>query len=194
MIDHVVVDVEIKQTIEETPGGWDATDKLGVAVAVVYEFKTDRFRIFGPDDSDLMALRERLDRADKISGFNIWKFDFPVIYGLPGRLRVEHLRPKTNDILRRIWRDKGLDPDNFSKGHGGYKLDDIMQSTFGVGKIGDGASAPKWYKEGKLSKVINYCVDDVALERDLALFVERHGFVLGRDRTPVYLDNNNWSA
>lgn len=27
MIDHVVVDVEIQRTIEETPGGWDATDK-----------------------------------------------------------------------------------------------------------------------------------------------------------------------
>ena len=35
MIDHVVVDVEIQKTIEETPGGWDATDKLGVAVAFV---------------------------------------------------------------------------------------------------------------------------------------------------------------
>lgn len=32
-MDHIVVDVEIAHTIEETPGGWDATDKLGVAVA-----------------------------------------------------------------------------------------------------------------------------------------------------------------
>lgn len=31
-MDHVVFDVEIAKTIEETPGGWDATDKLGVAV------------------------------------------------------------------------------------------------------------------------------------------------------------------
>jgi hypothetical protein len=28
MLDHVVVDVEIARTIEEIPGGWDATDRL----------------------------------------------------------------------------------------------------------------------------------------------------------------------
>lgn len=50
MIDHIVVDVEIQKTIEETPGGWDATDQLGVSVGVVYEFKSDRFRIYGPDE------------------------------------------------------------------------------------------------------------------------------------------------
>lgn len=194
MIDHVVVDVEIKHTIEETPGGWDATDKLGVAVAVVYEFKTDRFRVFGPDNGDLMALRERLDRADKISGFNIWKFDFPVIYGLSGRGRAEHLRPKTNDILRRIWRDKGLDPDNFSKAHGGNKLDDIAKALFGIGKIAEGSLAPKWFQEGKIAKVINYCIDDVTLERDLTLFVEKHGFIIGKDGVPVYLNNDKWQA
>jgi hypothetical protein len=41
-MDHVVVDVEIAHTIEETPGGWDATDKLGVAVACVWDYTTWR--------------------------------------------------------------------------------------------------------------------------------------------------------
>jgi DEAD/DEAH box helicase domain-containing protein len=86
MIDSVVVDVEIQKTIEETPGGWEATDKLGVAVAVVYEFRRDRMRIYGPEDVE--ALRARLEEAERIIGFNIWKFDLPVIYGLPGRARV----------------------------------------------------------------------------------------------------------
>lgn len=27
-MDQVTVDVEIQRTIEETPGGWDATDKI----------------------------------------------------------------------------------------------------------------------------------------------------------------------
>ena len=54
-MDHIVVDVEIQRTIEETPGGWDATDRLGVAVACVWEYRTARMRVYGPDD--LAALR-----------------------------------------------------------------------------------------------------------------------------------------
>lgn len=186
--DHIVVDVEIQNTIEETPGGWDATDKLGVSVGVVYEFLTDRFRIYGPQDIE--ALRERLLKADRISGFNIWKFDFPVIFGLPGRERVEVLRPKTNDILVRIWHSLGLDVNSFSKMHGGWGLDVIMKNTFGVGKLANGAIAPQWFKQGEWGKLTNYCVDDVTLERDLTAFVDKHGFIVGKNGEVVYLNEN----
>jgi len=179
MQDHIVVDVEIQKTIEETPGGWDATDKLGVAVAVVYEFQTDRFRIYGHTPAELTALRARIMAADRISGFNIWKFDFPVIFGLPGRERVTALLPKTNDMLRRIWQSLRLDPDTFSKAHGGWGLDAVARGTLKApGKIANGAQAPIWYQAGRWGEVCNYCVDDVTLERDLTIFVDRYGYVV----------------
>ena len=179
MIDHIVVDVEIKKTIEETPGGWDATDKLGVAVAVVYEHKSDRFRVYGDTEVELLALRERLMRADRISGFNIWKFDFPVIFGLPGRERYEPLRDKTNDILVRIWRALKLNPDEFTKLHGGWGLDVVARGTLRApGKIANGAIAPIWYQTGRWGELVNYCIDDVTLERDLTAFVDKHGYVV----------------
>ena len=53
-----------------------------------------------------------------------------------------------------------------------------MRGTFGVGKIGYGGDAPKWFQAGEWAKVANYCADDVALERDLAVFMERFGFVV----------------
>lgn len=179
MLDHVVVDAEIQRTIEETPGGWDATDKLGVAVAVVYEFRTDRFRVYGHTQPELIALRERLMKADRISGFNIWKFDFPVIFGLPGRERVSALLPKTNDMLRRIWQSLNLNPDQFSKAHGGWGLDAVARGTLNApGKIANGAEAPRWFQSGEWGKLCNYCVDDVTLERDLTIFVDKYGFVV----------------
>lgn len=175
-MDHIVVDVEIQKTIEETPGGWESTDKLGVAVACVWEYQTQRMRVYGPDD--VQELRHRLIIAQRISGFNIWKFDFPVIFGLPGRERVEYLRGKTDDMLRRIWQAKNLDPDNFDKvTHGGVGLDAITSNTLSASKIGYGGDAPKWYQAGLIQKVVNYCADDVALERDLTDFVERYGYV-----------------
>jgi DEAD/DEAH box helicase domain-containing protein len=186
MIDHLVVDVEIQKTIEETPGGWEATDKLGVAVACVWEYTTQRMRIYGPNDVE--ALRERLLNADRISGYNILNFDFPVIWGFSkpdwksrvgcGDVKLK-LLPKTDDMLRRIWQALGIDLDNYvGKTHGSCKLDDIAGATLGSTKIGNGALAPVWYQQGLIQKVVNYCADDVAIERDLTDFVERYGYVI----------------
>lgn len=181
--DHVVLDVEIQHRIEDLPNGWDDTDKMGVACAVIYDFREDRFRVYGPNDVD--ALKSRLRKADRISGFNIWRFDYPVIFGLSSRERVEELRPKTNDILLRCWRSLDLSLDKFSSAHKGWSLDNICQSTFGKGKIASGEQAPRWFKEGEHARVINYCIDDVALERDLTIFVDTYGFVLNK----TYLQN-----
>lgn len=203
MMDHVVVDVEIQHTIEETPGGWDATDKLGVAVACVWEYQTQRMRVYGPDD--VPALRERLLMADRISGYNIFNFDFPVIWAVDkrtwlddvGRIGVENYRygmkrellRKTDDVLRRIWQAQGFDPDRWQLGMGGAKLDDVAGATIGARKIGNGADAPKWYQAGKIQQVANYCADDVAVERDLTDFVDRYGYVIvrgGQLRLPTW--------
>ena len=181
-MDHVVVDVEIAKTIEQV-GGWDATDKMGIGYAVVYEYKTDRFRVYGPEDAD--TLGERLLRADRITGFNIWNFDFPVIWGVaraewPEATEVRRaLEPKTDDILRRIWLALGLNPDVFEGStHGGWGLNAVVGATMKNAKIGHGADAPVWFQEGRHAKVIEYCIDDVALERDLGEFIHRNGYVL----------------
>ncbi len=190
-MDHIVVDVEIQKTIDETPGGWDATDKLGVACACVWEYQGQRMRIYGPQD--IKDLRSRLLRADRISGFNIFNFDFPCIWGIskPDWLTLSghvapnvadlqaELLPKTNDILRRIWLSLGLDPDRFDpKTHGGLSLDKIVNVLFGVSKIGFGGDAPKWFQAGQWARLANYCADDVALERDLTDFIDKCGYVI----------------
>ena len=187
-MDHVVIDVEIQRTIEETPGGWDATDRLGVSTAVIYEFASDRFRVYGHTAEELGELRARLLEADRISGFNIWKFDFPVIFGLPGRERVSELLPKTNDILRRIWLGLKLNPDEFTSAHKGWGLDTVSRATLRApGKIANGALAPKWFQSGEWGRLVNYCVDDVTLERDLTIFCDRYGYVMNETGRVVQL-------
>lgn len=182
-MDHVVVDVEIQKIIEETEGGWDATDVLDVSTAVVYEYATDRFRVYGHTNQELDALRMRLLDADRITGFNIFNFDFPVIWNIRRNEWSQSelakvLLPKTNDILRRIWLSSGLNPDEFSDAHQGVGLDSIARGTLGKRKIGHGSQAPKWFQSGQWGKLVNYCVDDVALERDLSDFIDRYGYVV----------------
>jgi hypothetical protein len=134
-------------------------------------------RIYGPDD--VPALRERLGKADRISGFNIFNFDIPVVFGLPRHGRVESVTPKVDDMLRRIWKSLGLNPDVFSDRHKGWGLDVVAGATLGARKIGYGGDAPKWFQDGKWARLVGYCVDDVCLERDLVDFVDRYGYVVG---------------
>ncbi|MEE9366481.1 MAG: hypothetical protein V3W44_07335, partial [Dehalococcoidales bacterium] len=95
----------------------------------------------------------------------------------------KRLLPRTNDILRRIWLTKGLDPDNFApRTHGGFKLDDVAGYTINSAKIGYGGDAPVWYQEGLIQRVANYCVDDVAIERELGEFVDKYGYVIDPKR------------
>jgi hypothetical protein len=190
---HVVFDVEIIKTIDQCSDGWNSTEEMGVGVAVVYDYTDDRYHVYGPEE--VAALREHLMSADIIGGFNIWNFDYPVVWG---RSKAEWagddalratLKPKTDDTLRRIWLSLGLDADNFNyKTHGGYGLDDVAGLTIASKKIGHGADAPIWYQRGLIQKVANYCVDDVAIERELCTFVERYGYVIDpatKKRLPI---------
>jgi DEAD/DEAH box helicase domain-containing protein len=167
MSDAIVVDVEIKKRIDEVPGGWDATDQLGVSCAVVYEFETDRFLVFDDREDSLQLLQKRIMRASDVIGFNTWKFDFPVIWGLKGRQRVTALEKTSRDILRMTWIALGLNPDEFTDRHRGWSLENLCIGTLGRRKTGQGALAPDLYKEGKWGELISYCINDVALTRDL---------------------------
>jgi hypothetical protein len=164
---HLILDIEIQRTIEETPGGWDATDLLGVSIAVVYDVGEDRYTIYGDSLQDRIDLQTHINRADRLTTFNGWKFDLPVIWGKPQPQRVMHLAHTSDDLLRRIWQGLGLDPDVFTKAHGGWGLDAVCKATLGRGKTGDGAQAPRLYQQGRWVELINYCLEDVRLTRDL---------------------------
>jgi hypothetical protein len=129
-MDHVVVDVEIAKTVESCTDGWNSTEEMGVAVACVWEYRTSRMRVYGP--LELTTLQDRLLAADRISGYNIWKFDFPVIWGIsregwtgrnsPHTDLKASLGSRVDDLLYRIWNALGLNPGEFSSLHKGWGL------------------------------------------------------------------------
>lgn len=191
-----VIDIEIRAEVGGELG-WDDTDKLGVAFCCVYDYAADRNRVFGGSAEELNELRALLCEADEVSGYNILNFDYPVIFGLSkDEWKVSAVRqqmiPRTNDILRRIWISLGLDPDHFvGKTHGGWRLDDVVRETLNSrGKIANGAQAPIWFQQGELCKVINYCLDDIALERELAEFVDKYHYVISRGGSRVIIQNS----
>ena len=189
MSDHIVVDIEIKTPIVEK-ADWERPD-LGVSCAVVYVYEEDRYRVYGDTPVALDLLRAVILAAGRVSGFNTFKFDLPVIWGVSRSQwpteEFASLLPRQNDILRRIWIAKGLDPDNYVHAtHGGVGLDAVVKATLGgPGKIGYGGDAPLWYQNGEWGKLVNYCLDDVALEKQLVDFVDRYGYIID----PVTMNN-----
>lgn len=215
--DHIVVDVEIANAVEDV-GGWGKTGSMGVGIACVWEYTTQRMRVFGAEDLD--ALKKRILEADRVTSYNGMNFDYPVIWGVDradwrdsneqqlvryadsDRMSsVSDVRAilldAHDDLLRRAWESLGLDPDKFvPKTHGGLPLAQVSIATLGAqaagGKTANGADAPRWYQEGQHARVADYCAADVALTRDLCDFVERHGYLLNKIDQKITLEH--WHA
>jgi hypothetical protein len=172
----IVLDVEIKKAIcgrgeEKLPGieycgGWGDRKGMGVAVVCTYDLETDLSRVFF--EQDLVELEDYLT-GKVTAGFNTWKFDLPLLgeHGMVNFVQWGYLEQHF-DALREIWIALGVDPDNWTPhGHGSWKLDNIMEATFGLKKSGDGAMAPIWWQQGNVRRVVDYCLRDVWLEAKL---------------------------
>jgi DEAD/DEAH box helicase domain-containing protein len=66
----------------------------------------------------------------------------------------------------------------------GYRLslDRLAEHTLKVQKDGDGLLALRWFKEGRMDKLTDYCRKDVAITRDLLLFGLRQRYLLFRNK------------
>ena len=74
------------------------------------------------------------------------------------------------------------------------KLESIARPTLGAGKSADGLQALKWYKEGKLDKIIEYCKVDVEVTRDIYLFALENCKLHYDSRSGIKTINIDWSA
>lgn len=88
-VDHIVLDVEIAKPIEECSDEWNSTDEMGVGVAVVYEYNSNRYCVYGPED--VGDLRERITQATRVTGYNSMMFDLPVVFGIAKAFRQRHV-------------------------------------------------------------------------------------------------------
>lgn len=190
----VVFDAEIKKRIEDCSRGWNSHDEMGISVLVIFDYRTMRYRVF--DDRNSEEAISLLWNADKAVGFNTVNFDWKLIRAtypamildgqpepITHRFKGFGRRSQDFDILREIWLSLGLNPNIFKpETHGGYKLDDVAFETIGMRKSGDGAKAPVLYQEGRFAELVDYCIEDVRIERTLFEFAARYGYVVRNGR------------
>jgi DEAD/DEAH box helicase domain-containing protein len=162
----LIFDIETQRSAEEV-GGWQNAHRMGIALAVVFDVRRQSFRAYREHEVHRLLLD--LVMADRVVGFNIDRFDLKV---LAGYTEWSLSRIRTLDILSEIRRRVGF---RLSLAH-------LAEANFGEAKTADGLQSLRWWKEGRLDLIEDYCRKDVDLARRLyALGIERR-YLLYRDR------------
>ena len=160
-------DLETQKSADEV-GGWDNIHKMGLAVGVVWDSVNQDYFVY--EKKDVKKLVEKLRAADLVVGFNVNGFDYTVLQPYSD---FDLQEINTFDMLIDI--NKLL---NFR-----LSLNHLAQHTLNAKKSADGLISLKWYKEGKIEKIIQYCKQDVEITRDLFLFGEENGFINYQSRS-----------
>ena len=158
----LVLDIETQNSFDDVGGRQNLKD-LKVSLVGVYSYLDDKFSAF--KEEELIELEKMLKDADLVIGFNIKGFDFPVLKKYFNSINLD--RVPTSDILEDVRNNLGFR----------VSLNNVAQSTLGVGKSGDGLKAIEYFKMGDFDSLAKYCLDDVRITRDLYDHGKQNGFI-----------------
>lgn len=165
----VYFDLETQKSAAEV-GGWRNARDMGMSVGVTYSTRRGGYKVYSePMVDDLL---EELQRADLIVGFNILGFDYEVLHGYT-----------IFDLKQLPALDLMIDLQNIVNHR--LSLDAVASATFGVEKTADGLQAIRWFKEGNLPPIAEYCCYDVKLTRMIHEFGGTHKRVFYQTRSGV---------
>lgn len=153
---------------------------LEVTVVGVYDSATKKLTGYYKDE--LHKLWPLMESADLLVGYNSDHFDIPI---LNKYYAGDLTKFKSVDLLKEIKNVLGRR----------LKLDGIAEATLGKKKSGNGLEAVEWWKQGLKEKVMQYCLDDVAITDELYRFAMKHKKLKYKDYDGVRdikLDTSKW--
>ena len=154
----VVLDLETQRSFKEV--GKQNLHKLGVSVVGTYDYLTQAYESY--EEKDILRLDKRLREADLLIGFNVRRFDLPVL--APYLFTpIENLA--VLDLLEAVEK---------ARGHRA-SLDSIAKPTLKLHKSGTGEDALTLFREGKMEELKRYCLDDVKLTKGVYDYGLTHG-------------------
>lgn len=166
MAERLVLDLETQREFSEVEGR--KPELLGISVVGVYSYEENRYDAYlEPDVS--VKLAPRLQAAELLIGFNIRRFDLPV---LQPYLSYPILNLPVLDIMEEIVKNLGHR----------LSLDSLAKATLGRGKSGHGLEALRWFKEGRFDLITKYCLDDVKLTKELYDYGKQNGRLFATSR------------
>lgn len=166
MANIVYFDLETQRSAAEV-GGWSKKREMKMSVGVTFSTAAGTYKIY--DEEHVQDLIKELMRADLVIGFNILNFDYQV---LEGYTPLDLAQTPTLDLMVDL---------EAVLGHR-LSLDAIAKTTLNAPKIADGLQALKWWKEGRLMDIAEYCCFDVKITKEVHEYGKARGEVLYTDR------------
>ncbi len=174
----VTFDIETANWMDEVGSGNPAD--LSIAVVGIHDSETGAYRCYV--EQELPELWNILERTDMLVGYNSDHFDIPLLNKYyPGELT----RIRSLDLMQEIHRSLGRR----------LKLDTIAEATLGEGKSADGLQSLKWWRQGEVEKVKEYCQKDVELTRRIFDYALQNSALKYRDLgalKEIKLDTSAW--
>jgi DEAD/DEAH box helicase domain-containing protein len=175
----IVFDIETQNTFQEV--GSNDPAKLDISLLVIYDYKTKEYSTFTQENlSDLWPI---LEKTDMLIGYNSNHFDIPLLNKYyPGDLTAVG----SLDILKEIKNSIGRS----------IRLDNVAETTIGVGKSGHGLQAIEWWREGRMDKIEKYCKQDVKVTKDVYEYALKHQKLKYKDLLDTItfdIDTSNWN-
>lgn len=147
---QITFDIETTNFFEDA-GSSNPID-LDLAVVCIHDSETGEFSSYEKETLD--QLWPIIESADMLIGYNSDHFDIPLLNKYySGDLKSI----KSLDILTEIKKSFGRR----------VKLDSVVKATIGESKSANGLQAVVWWRQGEKQKVIDYCIQDVKVTRDV---------------------------
>lgn len=163
----VYFDLETQRSANDV-GGWDRKADMKMSVGVTYSTAKKAYTIY--DESMVQDLIDELLGADCVVGFNhIW-FDYEVLMGYT----ILDLQSQTKNLDLMLDLEKELQHKP--------KLDAVAAESLGEGKTAVGTDAIKWWQEGRIMDIAEYCCFDVKVTKLVHEFGAKHGMVRYKNR------------
>jgi DEAD/DEAH box helicase domain-containing protein len=174
----IVFDIETSNLFSDV--GTNNPADLNLSVICIYDFEEDKYQHFLQED--LPRLWPILEKADLLIGYNSDHFDIPLLNKYyPGDLT----KIKSLDILKEIKNSYGRR----------MKLDQVAEGTFGGHKTSNGLEATRWWNNGERQKVIDYCIADVKITKEVYEYARANNklfFQEGGEKIEIKLDTSKW--
>lgn len=174
----IVFDIETSNVFQDVAS--NDPSALDMSVCCIYEYETDKYSSYTKET--LNEMWPKFEKADMIIGFNSDHFDIPI---LNKYYSGDLTKIKSLDLLKEIKNSLGRR----------IKLDTVAEATLGRNKTGHGLEAIVWWRNGEKQKVIDYCIEDVRITKDVYEYALKNKLLKykdGKDIKDIKLDTSHW--